>query len=107
VLISSLKCNYISLSLYLWGQEMVDDGNCQFRALSSECYGTQRWHVAIRNRVVDHMLRNSDDFEIYFADRRAFDSYLSSMRETGTWGDELTLRAAVKALSLIYSTYFF
>jgi hypothetical protein len=30
---------------------MVDDGNCQFRALSSECFGTQRWHKTIRSKV--------------------------------------------------------
>lgn len=74
---------------------MVDDGNCQFRALSSECYGTQRWHQTIRARVVDHMFQNSQDFEIYFSNKNAFMSYLDSMKESGTWGDELTLRAAV------------
>jgi hypothetical protein len=34
---------------------MEDDGNCQFRALSSECYGTQRFHRAIRLKVVQHI----------------------------------------------------
>jgi hypothetical protein len=79
---------------------MVDDGNCQFRALSSECYGTQRWHKAIRARVVDHMAKHSSDFEIYFGDKKAFMEYLNSMKECGTWGDELTLRAACDLLNV-------
>jgi hypothetical protein len=30
--------------------EMQDDGNCQFRALSHELYGTQKHHERVRAR---------------------------------------------------------
>ena len=77
---------------------MEDDGNCQFRALSSECYGTQRWHRAIRLRVVAHIASQKAEFAPFFPGAGAFEGYLAEMRLPGTWGDELTLRAAADLL---------
>ena len=71
---------------------MEDDGNCQFRALSAECFGTQEWHQGIRRRVADHIAAHDADFRPFFSGAEAFDEYVSHMRESGTWGDELTVR---------------
>jgi hypothetical protein len=44
---------------------MEDDGNCQFRALSHELYGHQRWHGAVRARVMAHLHAHADRFSMY------------------------------------------
>ena len=45
---------------------MQDDGNCQFRALSAECFGTQDWHHNIRGQVVEYIERHAADFRPFF-----------------------------------------
>eukprot|EP00622_Pseudochattonella_farcimen_P003968 FR739258.1.p1 GENE.FR739258.1~~FR739258.1.p1 ORF type:complete len:336 (+),score=41.88 FR739258.1:1-1008(+) len=77
--------------------QMVDDGNCQFRALSEQCYGTPKYHFALRLRTVEHMEENHADFEPYFAESE-FSEYCRKMKMRGTWGDELSLRAASELL---------
>eukprot|EP00729_Bicosta_minor_P018636 gene18636-18733_t len=34
---------------------MEDDGNCQFRSLAAELFGSQRHHALVRSRVVEYM----------------------------------------------------
>ena len=76
------------------GQEiMKGDGNCQFRSLSYQMYGTQEKYPFVRARVCEHMDSCRDAFAIYFEEGE-FEQYLSRMRADRTWGDELTLRAA-------------
>ena len=73
---------------------MEDDGNCQFRALSTECFGGQGWHLHLRAAVMDYIDGHADDFSFYFESEGAFRDYVRKMRMGRTWGDELTLRAA-------------
>ena len=40
---------------------MVDDGNCLFRGISMECFGSQSWHLAVRHQVVEFMVNNDKD----------------------------------------------
>lgn len=72
----------------------VDDGNCQFRSISKELYGSEDYHFAVRKRVIEHMRANRVMFEPYVGDAADFDEYLFAMSKNKTWGDELTLRAA-------------
>lgn len=76
--------------------EMVGDGNCQFRSLSFQLYGTQEKYQLVRKNVVSHMNSHSDWFGIFFEGPREFRSYMANMARDRTWGDELTLRAAVE-----------
>ena len=78
--------------------EMRDDGNCQFRALSTECFGGQGWHLHLRAAVMDYIDGHADDFSFYFESEDAFRDYVRKMRMGRTWGDELTLRAAADLL---------
>lgn len=90
-----LKQRLQQLSLAV--QEMEDDGNCQFRAMSTELYGTQDRHQEVRNIAVAHMKKRPDEFSVFF-EAEEFDQYLRGMAEPRTWGDELTLRAITDAL---------
>ncbi|GAX75657.1 hypothetical protein CEUSTIGMA_g3101.t1 [Chlamydomonas eustigma] len=78
---------------------MVGDGNCQFRALSNELYGTQEDHVKVRGDVVQYIKDHADDFSPFLDED--FNAYVKAMSKSGTWGDELTLRAACEMFGVI------
>ena len=80
--------------------EMEDDGNCQFRALSHELYGHQRWHLFVRKRVVDWLISYPDNFSVFVGDSNDWSQYIKTMSQNRTWGDELTMRAAAEAFSV-------
>ena len=78
-------------------EEMEDDGNCQFRACSDQIYGDQKHHAHVRAAAIAHMKAHDDEFSMYFDDLIEWQSYLSGMSQSRTWGDELTLRAIADA----------
>ena len=80
--------------------ESKDDGNCQFRSISRELYGSEKHHFAVRTAVAAHMRTNRVLFEPYVGDASDFDRYMQSMDMNKTWGDELTLRAAADAFGV-------
>lgn len=74
-----------------------DDGNCQFRAISQELFGSQSKHYQVRCVAASHMKNSPGEFSILFESKDEWDDYLCSMASRGTWGDELTLRAIADA----------
>ena len=44
---------------------IVGDGNCLYRAISLEVYGTQNEHEAVRELIIDTMIRNEKSFLKY------------------------------------------
>lgn len=78
---------------------MAGDGNCQFRTLAHELYGSQEYHPQVREKVIRHIRSNQDEFECFLGED--FDAYVSCMSRACTWGDELTLRAACDAYGVI------
>ena len=77
--------------------QMKDDGNCQFRALSHELYGHQRWHAAVRETCVKYLVDNTERFSFFVGDELEWKEYIQKQSQLKTWGDELTLRAAAEA----------
>ena len=69
------------------------DGNCQFKALSTSCFGTDNRHLRIRRVVCDYMERNWDKYK----ESVTTSDYVDRMRRPGTWGDHLTLDAFCNA----------
>ena len=71
------------------------DGNCLFRSISHQVYGTESHHLMVRRKCVEYMSHNADHFspscEAYRRSRTA--SYLQIMakdaRDVGerAWGD--------------------
>jgi hypothetical protein len=78
---------------------MEDDGNCQFRAISSDLYGTQEHHELVRAMVVSYLESHGSTYKAFIGERE-WRPYLEAMRKSKTWGDEITLRAAAEAFGI-------
>lgn len=85
---------------------MKGDGNCQFRALSHQMYGTQDYHLDLRREACDQILSQRELYEHFIEGR--LESYVRRMKTARTWGDQISLQAAVDALGLevhVVNTY--
>lgn len=71
------------------------DGNCLFRSLSDQLYGTEDHHDQLRQEVCKYMEAHSDHFENFFTDEsgETFEDHLEEMKELGTFGDNFELVA--------------
>lgn len=103
---SSCSCDEDSLeerleSLGMCMAFMEADGNCQFRALAFNLFGSQEHHAVARAAVTAHMRKHANFFCDFFDGMAEFSEYLDEMTRSCTWGDELTLRAAVEAYGCI------
>lgn len=80
------------------------DGNCFFRALGDQLYGTDADHANIRERVMEFIVESRDLFEIFIEpcleDGETFDDYVSGMRELGTWAGDFEVHAASLAFQV-------
>ncbi|KAJ1693660.1 hypothetical protein LUZ63_010358 [Rhynchospora breviuscula] len=82
-----------SLRLYdLVELKVGGDGNCQFRALSDQFYGSPEHHESVRQQVINQLESNRDLYEGYVP--MEYDDYLKKLSKTGEWGDHVTLQAA-------------
>jgi len=84
-------------SLGMASVEMEGDGNCQFRALADQLFGSQEYHAVVRALAIAHMRSQSDFFSMFYESPSEFNAYLKDMARNRTWGEELTLRASVEA----------
>lgn len=73
----------------------------QFRALADQLLGSQEHHAITRAAAVAHMHASADYFGMFFEGPAEFKAYLKAMGRSRTWGDELTLRAAVEAFGCV------
>mmetsp|Transcript_65811 Transcript_65811/g.174487 ORF Transcript_65811/g.174487 Transcript_65811/m.174487 type:complete len:242 (-) Transcript_65811:75-800(-) len=80
---------------------MEGDGNCQFRSMAFNLFGSQEHHAISRKAAVAHMQKHEDFFGTFFENEDEFRSYLQEMATPRTWGDELTLRAVVEAYACV------
>ncbi|CAK9104181.1 OVARIAN TUMOR DOMAIN-containing deubiquitinating enzyme 11 (OTU domain-containing protein 11) (Deubiquitinating enzyme OTU11) [Durusdinium trenchii] len=72
--------------------EVRGDGNCQFRALAHQIYGTEHHHPSVRSAVVQQLRAGHHRYNVgavqdYFA-------WVDSMALERSWGDGVTLQAA-------------
>jgi OTU domain-containing protein 5 len=78
---------------------MEGDGNCMFRSVSHQIYGTDRYHGIVREKCMDYMDVERKYFEPYVeGDMDDFVRYLDTKRRDGVWGDD----PEVQALCEIY-----
>ncbi|CAE8624263.1 unnamed protein product [Polarella glacialis] len=81
--------------------EMQGDGNFQFRSFADNLFGKQSDHTATRKAAVEHMKKHTDFFGLFFETAAELNKYLLDMARSGTWGDELPLRAVVEAYGCV------
>ena len=81
------------------------DGNCLFRALSDQLFWDHGYnHEEVRSDVCDFLEMHEDEFSVFLVldeneddeDAADFESYISSMRDSGEWGGNLELVAAAR-----------
>eukprot|EP00457_Paulinella_chromatophora_P000600 gb/GEZN01000600.1/.p1 GENE.gb/GEZN01000600.1/~~gb/GEZN01000600.1/.p1 ORF type:complete len:598 (-),score=100.62 gb/GEZN01000600.1/:72-1865(-) len=67
------------------------DGNCLFRSVSHQMYGTPDYHELVRSKCVEYIISEKLYFASYIPGN--FDLYVSEMRKPGTWGDHVEIQA--------------
>eukprot|EP01012_Entosiphon_sulcatum_P005830 TRINITY_DN12682_c0_g1_i1.p1 TRINITY_DN12682_c0_g1~~TRINITY_DN12682_c0_g1_i1.p1 ORF type:complete len:576 (-),score=62.60 TRINITY_DN12682_c0_g1_i1:40-1767(-) len=88
--------------LHLQEVIMEDDGNCLFRAVSHQLFGSQAFHLLVRQRVVDQLQGpRCEEYLVFFDGDDEFDEYVQSMGQEGTWGDEICLTAIANAFRVV------
>ncbi|KAJ7748592.1 hypothetical protein B0H16DRAFT_901082 [Mycena metata] len=80
-------------SLGLYAAPTVGDGNCLFRALSDQLYGSPSKHPQLRRDVCDWIARHKTRYEPFVEDERGLEVHLRCMRENATYGGHMELSA--------------
>ena len=78
------------LSIYKAGA----DGNCLFRSVSHQLYGTEENHDLIRAKCVEYMELMGSFFENFFVWKK--EAYFENMRKDGVWGGEPEIQAILE-----------
>lgn len=73
------------------------DGNCLFRAISDQVYGSEEHHNIIREKCMDYIVVLKRFFSLFI--EGDFDNYIKEKRKSGIWGDDIEL----EAMSEIYN----
>ena len=75
-------------------QPIEGDGNCLFRSVSHQVYGTEAHHLLVRQKCMDYMEVERQYFEPYVVgDMADFLRYLELKRRDGIWGDDPEVQA--------------
>ncbi|KAJ1442344.1 hypothetical protein B484DRAFT_322076, partial [Ochromonadaceae sp. CCMP2298] len=80
------------------------DGNCLFRAVSHQLYLHQDMHEELRASCVEHLVRHRSRFEVFCFDQD-FDQHVRNMSKSGTWGDDLEIRALEEITDRVITIY--
>lgn len=88
-------------SLHLQMDVQLGDGNCQFRSVSKLLFGSAEHHFLVRSKAIEYMEQNKARFQNFLGEDFAL--YLKEMKNSGCWGDELTLRAVAESFQIMIS----
>ncbi|KAG8931504.1 hypothetical protein FRC02_002629 [Tulasnella sp. 418] len=89
---NSHELNLQLRSMGLYAANILGDGNCIFRALCDQLYGTPKDHLTLRREVCDWMESHKELYE-GFIDEGTWSDHLNSMRIPGTYGGHVELSA--------------
>jgi len=87
--------------------EVDGDGNCQFRAIADQLFGSPDRYAEVRANIVEHLRSNVPLYSGFVHDI-PYDAYIENMGRDGTWGDHVTLQAASNVYRLeirVYTSY--
>lgn len=78
------------------------DGNCLFRSISDQVYGTDKHNLIIREKCMDYIEKNSLYYSQFIeGGEKNMKAYITRKRKSGVWGDNLE----IQALSEIYKRH--
>ena len=70
-------------ALGLYAASTLGDGNCLFRALSDQLYGTDSYHRKLRQEICDWIENHKARYEPFVDDERGLTVHLQCMRQQG------------------------
>jgi len=73
-------------------KKIKGDGNCQFRSISDQLFGTPERYAEVRKMVITQLVMKQEEYEVFVPDD--YETYVRKMARDGEWGDHLTLKAA-------------
>ena len=79
-------------------QRVAGDGNCQFRAVAQQVFGSGRMHRVVRGLVVEELRKHSPRYRTFVAGD--YGVYVERMARSGCWGDHVSLQAAATSLKV-------
>ncbi|KAG0149006.1 hypothetical protein CROQUDRAFT_654086 [Cronartium quercuum f. sp. fusiforme G11] len=79
----------------LYAAHTVGDGNCLFRALSDQFYGTPEHHGRVRTDVCNYLAEHEARYRAFVDtdEEESWETRLQEMRKQGTYGGHLELSA--------------
>lgn len=82
-----------------------EDGNCLFRAVSDQLYGSEDYHEHVRKKVCDYMQSHSDFFGNFLTGERSVAQYIQDMRKDGSWAGniEVSIHSFSSQLSQMFA----
>ncbi len=69
---------------------IIADGNCFFRSVSQQLYGTEDRHPQIRALAIQHLINCPEHFVEYNTDQ-SWLQYLQNMSAPGTWANHIII----------------
>lgn len=77
--------------LGLYPAHTVGDGNCLFRALSDQLYGTPSNHLKLRADICNWIEQHKERYAPFVEDERGLEHHLSCMRQQGEYMHHIPL----------------
>ena len=78
---------------------IIGDGNCFFRSISHQLFGTEDCHLQIRALAIQHLINCPEHF-VEYNTHQPWLQYLQSMFRLGTWVDHIIVQAVANAQNL-------
>jgi len=77
---------------------VLPDGNCMFRALSHQLYGSDEHHLHVRTMLLEVIQSNSITYQPYWIEdmpwgKVTFSEHLQRLACAGSWGTQVELQA--------------
>ncbi|ODO11638.1 hypothetical protein I350_00422 [Cryptococcus amylolentus CBS 6273] len=95
---ASVKSEIARLDLLL--RDVQGDGNCLFRCLSDQLYGTEKRHAEMRRLVCDYLASHKDTMEgfvvPFMKTGEGFEGYVTRMRQSKQFGSHIEIQAAAR-----------
>ncbi|KAJ3929538.1 MAG: hypothetical protein NXY57DRAFT_899912 [Lentinula lateritia] len=90
---NTVQLNNQLRSLGLYAAPTIGDGNCLFRALSDQHYGSPSRHVEVRREICDFIEAHPERYEGFVDKGSGLSAYVAGMRQNATYGGHMELSA--------------